>query len=49
LSYLLAAYRPLLVKKLILISSVPVEEKHAHKIMETRLSHLNGIQRQQLN
>ena len=40
LSYILAAYHPLLIKKLILISSGPFEEKYAAKIMETRLSRL---------
>jgi len=41
LSYILAAQNPLLVKKLILISSAPFEERYAAKIMGTRLSHLN--------
>ena len=41
LSYIVAAKHPLLIKKLILISSGPFEEKYAAKIMETRLSRLD--------
>ncbi len=42
LSYILTAYHPKLVKKLILISSGPFEDKYAAKVMETRLSRLNA-------
>jgi pimeloyl-ACP methyl ester carboxylesterase len=48
LSYLLTAYHPALVRKLILISSGPFEEKYAAQIMETRLSHLDQPQRQEV-
>jgi pimeloyl-ACP methyl ester carboxylesterase len=41
LSYIFAARYPLIVKKLILVSSGPFEEKYAAKIMATRLSHLS--------
>jgi pimeloyl-ACP methyl ester carboxylesterase len=41
LSYILAARHPLLVKKLILISSGPFEEKYAAGIMKTRLDRLS--------
>jgi pimeloyl-ACP methyl ester carboxylesterase len=40
LSFILAAEHPSLVKKLILVSSGPFEEKYAADIMETRLSRL---------
>ncbi len=40
LSYIVTVYHPLLVKKLILISSGPFEDKYAAKIMETRLGRL---------
>lgn len=42
LSFILTATHPLLVKKLILISCAPFEEKYVAKIVETRLSHLNA-------
>jgi pimeloyl-ACP methyl ester carboxylesterase len=45
LSFILTARYPFLVKKLILISSGPFEEKYAAKIMETRLSHLSSEDR----
>ncbi|MBM3166629.1 MAG: alpha/beta hydrolase [Chloroflexi bacterium] len=48
LSYILTAYHPLLVKKLILISSGPFEEKYATKIMETRLSHLSEAEKKEV-
>ena len=41
LSYLTAAENPGLVKKLILISSGPFEEKNAQNIMKTRLERMN--------
>lgn len=41
LAFLLAARHPTLVKKLILISSGPFEEKYAAQIMETRLHRLS--------
>lgn len=41
LSYIVTAYYPQLVKKLILISSGPFEEKYATTIMETRLNRLS--------
>jgi pimeloyl-ACP methyl ester carboxylesterase len=47
LSYILTAYHPLLVKKLILISSGPFEEKYAVKIMETRLSRLSAYEKKE--
>lgn len=40
LSYIVTAYHPLLIKKLILISSGPFEDKYVAKIMETRLGRL---------
>ncbi|MBE0448903.1 MAG: alpha/beta hydrolase [Actinobacteria bacterium] len=45
LSYIFAAYHPLLVKKLLLIGSGPFEEKYASRIMETRLSRLSEKER----
>jgi pimeloyl-ACP methyl ester carboxylesterase len=42
LSLLFASKHPDLVRKLILVASGPLEEKYAGKIMETRLSRLNG-------
>jgi pimeloyl-ACP methyl ester carboxylesterase len=47
LSYILTACHPLLVKKLILISSGPFEGKYAAKIMETRLSHLSEVEKKE--
>jgi pimeloyl-ACP methyl ester carboxylesterase len=47
LSYILAAYHPFLVEKLILISSGPFEEKYAESIMEARLSRLNEAERKE--
>src|SRR4030042_5728238 len=41
LSLIVAAKYPALVKKLILISSGPFEEKYSAKILETRVSRLN--------
>jgi len=41
LSYIVTAYYPQLVKKLILISSGPFEEQYATTIMETRLNRLS--------
>ncbi len=45
LSYILSAEYPALVRKLILISSGPFEEKYAASIMPTRLSRLNPEER----
>lgn len=47
LSYLLTAYHPSLVKKLILVGSGPFEEKYASGIMETRLSRLGEFKRKE--
>ena len=47
LSFILTARYPLLVKKLILVSSGPFEEKYTAKIMETRLSHLNADEKKE--
>jgi pimeloyl-ACP methyl ester carboxylesterase len=47
LSYIVTATHPLLVKRLILISCGPFEEKYAAKIVETRLSHLNVGERRE--
>lgn len=45
LGFLLAAKYPFLVKKLILVSSGPFEEKYAPRIMKTRLQRLNKKER----
>ncbi len=42
LSCILTSYHPALVKKLILVSSGPIDEKYASSIMETRLRRLHG-------
>ncbi len=47
LSYILAAHYPLLVKKLILVSSGPFEAKYAARIMETSISHLGAEDREE--
>jgi pimeloyl-ACP methyl ester carboxylesterase len=47
LSYILTAYYPSLVKKLILISSGPFEGEYSDKIMETRLSRLGELERKE--
>ncbi|MDD5402210.1 MAG: alpha/beta hydrolase [Dehalococcoidales bacterium] len=47
LSYILTARHPLLVKKLILVSSGPFEEKYAAQIMETRLSRLSELEKKE--
>lgn len=47
LSYIVTATHPLLVKKLILVSSGPFEEKYAAQIMETRLRHLNAEEKKE--
>ena len=47
LSCILAAFHPQLVKKLILISSGPFDEKHASSVMKTRLQRLQGAQRKE--
>jgi pimeloyl-ACP methyl ester carboxylesterase len=49
LCYLLAAEYPTLVKKLILISSGPFEERFVEKIEKTRLSKLNATEQDELN
>ena len=48
LSYILTARYPSLVKKLILVSSGPFQEKDAAKILETRLSHLNANEKKEV-
>lgn len=48
LSYLLAAYHPHFVRKLILISSAPFEEKYAAGILHTRLGRLDEAERRQV-
>lgn len=45
LSYIFTAQNPEFVRKLIIVSSGPFEEKYALKIMETRLSRLNEDER----
>jgi pimeloyl-ACP methyl ester carboxylesterase len=47
LSFILTANHPRLVKKLILISSPPFEEKYVPQILETRLSHLDEAEKQE--
>jgi pimeloyl-ACP methyl ester carboxylesterase len=47
LSYILTANYPFLVKKLILVSSGPFEEKYATKIMKNRLSHLSSADKKE--
>jgi len=42
LSYLFAAYYPAMVKKLILVSSGPFEERYVQQLQETRLNRLNA-------
>ncbi len=49
LSYLCAAHHPGLVKKLILVSSAPFEERYASGILQTRLSRLNADERRQVH
>jgi pimeloyl-ACP methyl ester carboxylesterase len=45
LSFILAADYPMMIKKLILVSSGPFEVKYAEKIMETRLNRLTEAER----
>ena len=47
LSYILAALYPDLVRKLILVSSGPFEEKYAKNIQETRMGRLNEKEKQE--
>ncbi|MDD5037741.1 MAG: alpha/beta hydrolase [Dehalococcoidales bacterium] len=47
LGYILAASYPWLVRKLILVSSGPFEEKYAAGIMETRLNRLSGKEKKE--
>ena len=47
LSFITASCHPSLIKKLILISSGPFEEKYAHDIMKKRLSRLGDTERQE--
>jgi len=42
LSYIVAAKNPMLIKKLILVSSGPFESKYAKRIMPTRFEHLSS-------
>lgn len=49
LGYLLAAYYPHLVKKLIMVASGVFDANYAKSIMETRLSRLSPDQKNQLN
>lgn len=48
LSYILAAYYPDLVRKLILVSSGVFEEKYSLKIMDTRLSRLRAEEKNEV-
>jgi len=48
LSYLCAAYHPGLVRKLILVSSAPFEERYASGILQTRLGRLSADERRQV-
>jgi pimeloyl-ACP methyl ester carboxylesterase len=48
LSYLVAAYYPSLIKKLILIGSGPFEEKYAVRILKTRLNRLSEEERREV-
>lgn len=45
LTYLVAAQRPALIKKLIIVSSGPFEAKYTEGMMDTRLSRLNNQER----
>jgi pimeloyl-ACP methyl ester carboxylesterase len=45
LSFILAARHPDMVRKLVLVSSGPFQEKYAPEIMRTRLSRLNEMER----
>lgn len=47
LSCILAAFHPELVKKLILISSGPFDQKYASSIMKTRLRRLHGAEKKE--
>ncbi|MFA5793724.1 MAG: alpha/beta hydrolase [Candidatus Brocadiia bacterium] len=47
LSLIFTARHQALVKKLILVSSGPLEERYAHRIMDTRLSRLSQPERQE--
>jgi pimeloyl-ACP methyl ester carboxylesterase len=47
LSFIFAARHPSMVKKLILVSSGPFEEKYVAQIIETCLGHLNAGERQE--
>lgn len=48
LSYLCAAYHPGLVRKLVLVSSAPFEERYASGILQTRLGRLSADDRRQV-
>jgi pimeloyl-ACP methyl ester carboxylesterase len=48
LGLIFTAHYPTFVKKLILVGSGPLEEKYASKIAETRVSRLNGEEKQKL-
>lgn len=47
LSYIFAAHYPFFVRKLILVSSAPFEERYAESIMETRLNRLGEDERKE--
>ena len=49
LSYIFAAHYPLLVKKIILVSSGPFQEEYTTGIMETRLSRINEKEKKEAN
>jgi pimeloyl-ACP methyl ester carboxylesterase len=49
LGYLVAARHPTLVKKLVLVSSGPFEERYAQDIMTTRLNRLTAVERNEIS
>jgi pimeloyl-ACP methyl ester carboxylesterase len=49
LSFIFAAKYPKLIKKLVLVSSGPFEEKYSAKIMKTRLNRLNEKEKTDFN
>jgi pimeloyl-ACP methyl ester carboxylesterase len=49
LSYMIAAKYALLVKKLVLVSSGPFEERYAQDIMTTRLNRLTVVERNEIS
>ena len=47
LGCILASFHPELVKKLILVSSGPIDQKYASSVMKTRLRRLHGVDREE--